>query len=237
MPSKPGKGKTQLFNSYFGGRSVTGKAYGSSVSSKGSSGSSNRPIGYDYNKNLVKVANERLRKLEKVSKMASQSPAYKTIQKLVMSPNSPSAKFYKLGADGSVRFINKTEYSKLTPYEQKKYNEALNAFLNNQTSTKLGIQKARKDAYDAFMENHPNLNWTQEDYERFWKNYSDSEADGEDKNRYQRLTGFFNNPDPDYASNLTDEKIEEIMSYTNNERRYSNAPVRQLQTNDRRYGR
>lgn len=237
MPSKPGRGKFQSFNSYFGGKSVSGKAYGSPVSSRGSSGSSNRPIGYDYNKNLVKTANERLRKLEKVSKMSSQSPAYKSIQKIAMSPNSPSNKFYKLGADGSVRFINKTEYMKLSPYEQKKYNEALASFLNNQTSTKLGIQKSRKDAYDAFMENHPNLDWTQEEYERFWKNYSDSESDNEDKNRYQRMTGFFNNPDPDYASNLTDEKIEEIMSYTNNERRYSNAPVRQLQTNDRRYGR
>lgn len=237
MPSKPGRGKFQSFNSYFGGKSVSGKAYGSPVSSRGSSGSSNRPIGYDYNKNLVKVANERLRKLEKVSKMSSQSPAYKSIQKIAMSPNSPSNKFYKLGADGSVRFINKTEYMKLSPYEQKKYNEALDSFINNMTSYKTGILKAQSKAYEKFMENHPNLDWTQEEYERFWKNYIDSESDNEDKNRYQRMTGFFNNPDPDYASNLTDEKIEEIMAYTNNERRYSNAPVRQLQTNDRRYGR
>lgn len=190
---------------------------------------------FSYDRNLVKTANERLRKLETVNKLAPSSQAYRTVQKYAIEePNSMSNKFYRIvtNKDGTtgIRFITPKDYKKLSAFEQKKFNEALNSFLNNQTTTKLGIMKARLDAYKNFMDNHPNLNWTQDEYERFWKNYEQLQADEEDKNSYNRLTQFFEEPG-EYNEDLTDDKIQQIFNYTSGERRYSDIPIRSNMTN------
>lgn len=192
----------------------------------------------NYNRSLVKTANERLRKLETVNKLAHQSQAYRSIEKYFNNPNSVDNKFYRAvtNKDGTpgIRFITPSQYAKLSDYEQREFDKTLEQFLNNQTSTKLGVKKAQKDAYDNFMDNHPELNWTQEEYENFWKKYYDYSKDQEEKERYNRLTQVLESPDYfDIADDLTDAKIEEIIHYTNREYRYTEAPAKSKLKNRR----
>ena len=185
----------------------------------------------NYNRSKVKTANERLRKLETVSHLAHQSQAYRSIEKFANDPNSVDSKFYRsvTNKDGTpgIRFITPREYAELSDYEQKEFDKTLEQFLNNQTTTKLGVKKAQKDAYEKFMDNHPDLDWTQEEYENFWKKYYDYNKDQEEKERYNRLTQVLESPESfDIAEDLTDSKIDQIIHYTNREYRYSEAPAK-----------
>jgi len=176
---------------------------------------------------LVKTANERLRKLETINRMAQSSEAYKSIERFATDPNAYSSKFYRevKNKDGSpgIRFIKPGEYNQLSRYDQMKFDEIVNNFLENRTTTKLGIEKVRKDNYDSFMKNHPDLHWSQEEYENFWKNYSQAQKDKEDVIAYSMLTQVFNAVTP-YSNNLTDNKIQTLVHYNNKELRYSEAP-------------
>lgn len=197
----------------------------------------NNPV--PYNKSRVKVANERLRKLETVSHLAPQSSAYRSIEKFAMNKNSPDNKFYRwvTNKDGTpgIRFLTPSQYASLSKDEMIEFNKTLDQFLDNMTSTKLGVEKAKKKSYDNFMENHPNLNWTQDEYEKFWKKYSDYLSDQEERERYNRLTQILDYPDTfDFTSDLTDEKIDEVLHYTNREYRYSEAPKKTTRINNRR---
>lgn len=242
MAKKPGNGKTQLFNSIFGDTTVNtpfGKMPSTGSRRSGSAVSGSK--GIDFDSSLLKRANERLRKLEKVNKLSSQSSAYQSIKRFAIDePNSPSNKFYRVSDDGSIRFINKTQFKKLSRYEQRKYMETINNFLANETSTKKGISRVRTKSYNNFMENHPNLNWTQEEYEAFMKAKSQYDIDREDKERYNRLTQFLDDPTKLGGNNLTDKgriddaKIEEILSYINDERRYSKSPSKGKKRNYRK---
>ena len=185
----------------------------------------------NYNRSKVKTANERLRKLETISKLAHQSQAYRSIEKYFNDPNSVDNKFYRAvtNKDGTpgIRFLTPSQYAGLSEFEQKEFDKTLEQFLSNQTSTKLGVKKAQKDAYLKFMDNHPELNWTQDEYENFWKKYYDYNKDQEEKERYNRLTQVLESPDYfDIADDLTDAKIEEIIHYTNREYRYTEAPAK-----------
>lgn len=175
----------------------------------------------------VKRANERLRKLETVNRMAQSSEAYKSIERFANDPNSYSSKFYRqvTNKDGSpgIRFITPSEYNKLSRYDQMKFDEIVRNFLENKTTTKLGIEKVRKDNYDSFMKNHPDLHWSQEEYENFWQNYSQAQKDKEDVAGYSMLTQVFNAA-TQFSNGLTDSKIDELVHYNNKELRYSEAP-------------
>jgi len=137
-----------------------------------------------FPRSAVKTANERLRKLETVNRLAQSSEAYKSIERYATDPNAYSSKFYRqvTNKDGSpgIRFITPSEYNKLSRYDQKKFDEIVRNFLENNTTTKLGIEKARKASYDNFMKKHPDLHWSQEEYNNFWKNYSQAQKDKED---------------------------------------------------------
>lgn len=175
----------------------------------------------------VKRANERLRKLETVNRMAQSSEAYKSIERFATDPNSYSSKFYRevTNKDGSpgIRFITPSEYNKLSRYDQMKFDDIVKNFLENKTTTKLGIEKVRKDNYDKFMKNHPDLNWSQEEYENFWSSYSQAQQDKEDVIGYSMLTQIFNAA-TQFSNGLTDSKIDELVHYNNKELRYSEAP-------------
>lgn len=180
-----------------------------------------------FPRSLVKTANERLRKLETVNRMAQSSEAYKSIERFANDPNSYSSKFYRevKNKDGSpgVRFITPGEYNKLSRYDQMKFDEIVRNFLENNTTTKLGIEMVRKGNYDSFMRNHPDLHWSQEEYENFWQNYSQAQKDKEDVISYTMLTQVFNAVTP-FSTGLTDNKISELINYNSKELRYSEAP-------------
>lgn len=166
----------------------------------------------------VKRANERLRKLETVNRMAQSSEAYKSIERFASDPNTNSYKFYREyeNRDGSpgIRFIKAEDYYKMSRYDQMRFDEVVNNFLSNATSYKTGIEVVRKKNYDKFMENHPNLNWTQKEYDNFWSSYSQAQKDKEEIVAYNAMTLLFNSAK--FADNLTDKKINQILHYNVN---------------------
>ncbi len=210
MPSKPGKGKTQNLSSRYTGIHTNKPRMPKSLQSK------------------VKRANERLRKLETVNKLSGSSSAYQSIAKMALDKNSIDNPFYRFftNKDGStgIRFVTPKEYANMSRIQQQRYEAAVDRFLNNQTSTKLGIESAMRRSYDNFMDSHPNLNWSQEEYERFFKQYSQMQEDEEAKNAYDRMTQVFEEPG-EFGEDLTDEKIVRILNYNSNDFRYSNRPI------------
>lgn len=123
-----------------------------------------------FNRTWVKNANERLRKLEKVYKnrageaLAESSPEYQLIKHYALDlPNGRGSIFDVKYADAkqtrvvSIRFKNATGFKNLDEKQQQFFIESLDKFLNAQTTTKLGIEKAQQDAYQKFMKNHKNL--------------------------------------------------------------------------------
>lgn len=189
-----------------------------------------------FPKSAVKTANERLRKLETIHHLTLSSEAYQSIERFANNPNALSSKFYRFveNKDGTpgIRFITPGEYKNLTTYEQKRFNETVNSFLENNTTTKLGIEKVHHDAYDTFMENHPNLRWTYDEYMDFFDTYSKAQKDKADVIAYGLMTEIFNAP-TNYSDNLTDSKIQELINYNSNEIRYSNQPSRGTFTNNK----
>lgn len=189
-----------------------------------------------FPKDMVKVANERLRKLEVVNRLAMSSEAYKSVERFATDPNSKSNKFYRevTNKDGSpgIRFMTPGQYKQLTEYEKRQFNEVVENFINSRTSYKTGIEVVRKENYDKFMENHPYLSWTYDEYSEFFSAYDQAQKDKEDLVAYGVLTQIFN-ARTDFSENLTAEKIEELLTYNSNEIRYSNKPTRGTLTNNK----
>ena len=133
----------------------------------------------------LKVANERLRKLEKVSKLAESSEEYILMKKYAESYPKTKGIIYnqKLLEEGKLRFIGKREYQKLTPEQQAYFVERINTFMSAASTTAKGIHAAHKKSYYEFMtrygKNYPGL--TQKMYEDFFVKY----------NRYVKVNNEF----------------------------------------------
>jgi hypothetical protein len=207
MARKMNNGKTQNLTSHYNG---------------------NHPRMNKDLRSAVKRTNERIRKLETVNKMATQSPAYVGIQRSFMDKNALNNPFYRMvtNKDGSIgiRFILPKDYEKLSALQKKRYEEEVNRFLNNRMTTKIGIEEAQRKSYEEFMKNHPELGWNQDEYEDFFKAYSQMQEDEEAKNAYDRMTQILEEPG-EYATDLTEEKIVRILNYNTGDIRYSNRPV------------
>ena len=226
MARKPTNGKNQFLNSYFKGKKTSSTPFGTMP--KPTSNMPRQPRMPKALQSKVKRANERLRKLETVNKLSGSSSAYQSIAKIALDKNSIDNPFYRLftNKDGTtgIRFVLPKDYANMSRIQQKRYEDAVDRFLNNQTSTKLGIESAMKKSYDNFMDSHPNLNWSQEEYERFFKEYSQMQEDEEAKNAYDRMTQVFEEPG-EFGDDLTDEKITRILNYNSSDFRYSNRPI------------
>ena len=162
-----------------------------------------RPAGTAYRANLVKTANERLRKMEKIHafdadkypslrnlKFTDLSRAYRDIRKYATEQPNGKGKIYRETSDGGFRFIGKKEYEKLSQAEKRYFDDILNQFLENQTSMKVGVIDAYKKSYDTFIKKYEQYaDWSFEDYMNTWKTYSEQVApDRRDKFQYDQLT-------------------------------------------------
>lgn len=204
-----------------------------------------------YNYNMVRVANERLRKLERRGlykgynkPLSVSSVEYQAMKTMATElPNTKGA-IYRLDRNSDLekysadklRFITKKEYMELTPRQQEYFDEQLQRFLEAQTTTKLGIEKAVDDAYNKFMENHSNMTgMTREEYTEFWEEYADRfnqiQADSDSHYGYEgkekgqntsikdRLNLFLNNATINDLrksrgkSGIDPTKLDEIFNY------------------------
>ena len=190
---------------------------------KGQNGSSEYPY------KLVHAANERLRKLEKVSKMAESSSLYQNMKRQMYELPNKGGKFFQPGKEkGTVRFIGKKKFEKLSEEEQKAYLKRLTTFMQSDLSTASGLKKVRKKLHEAnkdneeerrksyetfrqrpeIQENYPDL--TFEQYTNLFHAYQYySDVKGQHFN-YEDLTLFLENVDLD---KLEPYQIEEAMSF------------------------
>ena len=170
---------------------------------------------------LVKAANERLRKLEKVHKgyktgksLAQSSEAYQSIEEYATSYPKSKGKIYKRNKDGNVRFLSQTEYDKLSAQDKKYYVERVESFLGSKTSTASGIKEAHKKSYDTFMKNYgdkyPDLSFSQ--YEEFFESYNyNMVGDSDSHFGYDEWSAALKHISIDEAMN--DNQMDQIMEY------------------------
>lgn len=216
---KTGKKKTAKRTSYHKPKKISGQK-GKKAESSGAS---------EYPYKLVHAANERLRKLEKVSKMAESSNLYQNMKRQMYELPNKGGKFFQPGKDkGSVRFIGKKKFEKLTEEEQKAYLKRLTTFMQSDLSTASGLKKVRKKLHEAnknneeerrksyetfrqrpeIQENYPDL--TFEQYTNLFHAYQYyTDVKGEHFN-YEDLTLFLENVN---LNILEPYQIEEAMSF------------------------
>lgn len=174
-----------------------------------------------YPAKLVKAANERLRKLEKVHKgykegksLAQSSEVYQSIEDYATSYPKTKGKIYKRNKEGNVRFINQSEFEKLSEQDKKYYIERIEAFLSSKSSTASGIREAHKKSYDTFMRNYgdkfPDMSF--EMYENFFDVYnSNMVEDSKNHFGYSEWSAILDNIQIDQA--MTDNQMDQVMEY------------------------
>ena len=174
-----------------------------------------------YPSKLVKAANERLRKLEKVHKgyktgksLAQSSEAYQAIEEYATSYPKTKGKIYKRNKEGNVRFLSQTEFDKLSAQDKKYYIERVEAFLGSKSSTASGIKEAHRKSYKTFMENYgdkyQDLSFDQ--YEDFFEAYNyNMVGDSESHFGYAEWSSALENIKIDEAMN--DNQMDQIMEY------------------------
>lgn len=106
---------------------------------------------------LAKVANQRLRQLEKSNK-ASSSPAYKYIERLAFDESKTkgtgAAKYTFIGETkwGEIKFNTAT--AKMNQSQLRQEFSFLQRFLNTKTSTVGGVKKNIEKGYEKFKEQY-----------------------------------------------------------------------------------
>ena len=165
---------------------------------------------------LLKAANERLRKLEKVSKKAESSEIYQLMSKYATSYSKTKGKIYSQEAiaQGKVRFLNKSDFNKLSDEDKKYYIERLEAFMNSKSSTLTGIKESHKKSYETFMEMYGNKypELTQKQYEEFFSTYNANiVGDSVSHFAYADWSRVLTNIKLDEA--MTDGQMDNVMQY------------------------
>lgn len=186
-----------------------------------------------FQSKLVKKANERLRKLESVHTemyhlkgmqfdFSELSSSYRNIKKYAegtWGKNKPQ--IYRVDEDtGAIRFLTKSQYNLLDDEGKKYYNDMLQQFLEDQTSTKMGVEQAYVDAYNTFRKNNPQFEGMSfQDYMEAWKVYNDRvKADESNHFGYGKIiklikSGTFS---ADSIEALTAGQVEKSQHYMDN---------------------
>ena len=170
---------------------------------------------FNFPKDIVKAANERLRKLEKVHGLSESSEIYQLMEKYKTSYPNTKGKIYRTNEKGyGVRFIGKKEFDKLSNDEKEYYIERLIRFMESASSTKTGIKTAHETSYKTFMQNYgdkyPGLTFDQ--YSEFWKTFNQKVTkDKNDHYGYTDITQALNNVRIDQA--IRAGQMNQIMEY------------------------
>lgn len=115
---------------------------------------SNNSGSVEYPEKMVRAANERLRKLEVVSKQAESSSLYQRMKGEMYERPNKGGKFFQPGANkNSLRFIGKRKFQQLTEEEQIAYLKRLTSFMQSDLTTAGGLKKVRKKLSEANKEN------------------------------------------------------------------------------------
>lgn len=204
------------------------KKGGRKSASSGIKGQSKKASG-TFPKAMLKAANERLRKLEKVSGLAEGNVMYQSMKNKMMSKPKKEGIIFKSDKTGrGVRFISEREFNKLTPEQQAYYMARLEGFMGSSWSTAGGTKKirqkiseklkpqeeARERAFDTFR-NRPEIrdkfpDLTYEQYKSLFEAYQRLRDVKGDHFKYDDLNMFL-----EYVrlDELKPDQIEEAMSF------------------------
>lgn len=177
---------------------------------------------FRYPKDIVKAANERLRKLEKVFKwgngkkgnaLSESSEIYQLMLKYKDSYHETKGKIYTTDKSGKgLRFINKSEFDKLSKEDKEYYIDRLIAFMESASSTKTGINEAHRKAYKSFMDKYGNKypGLTYEQYGDMFSTYNSKVVDDNNAHySYSDLSKALYNIRIDTA--LRDKQFDRVM--------------------------
>lgn len=173
---------------------------------------------YSYNASSVKMANERLRKMEKVYKTAMDSYEYGQVMKYAVEYPTTKGRIYNVTKNG-IRFLNKTQFNKLDKKGKEYYNRILSQFLEAKTTTKTGLDERFSKAYNTFMKNYGHLqpDLSIEDYKQLFRTYRDMvEVDKNSHFGYNELSQMLN--EVDINAVMTDNQLEMAMKYVSGNR-------------------
>lgn len=173
---------------------------------------------------MLKRANERLRKLEKVHKVSDISQEYQLVKKYYEEYPNTKGRIYKLDTTGrGIRFISVTELNKIIedmPPEKAAqfvhyFYERIEAFLSSKTSTLKGVKEKTEKAYKTFMNNYAGDNsfkgLTINQYVDFFKIYRDMvKADKDDSFGYNQLSEALEYVDISRA--MTDNQMKDVFT-------------------------
>lgn len=184
-----------------------------------------RPSTTSYNAKLVKRANERLRKLEKVHAFKSDSPLsnikftdlsaeYRSMERYINNYPNTKGKIYRRTEDGGIRFIGRAEYEKLTQKEKRYYDRILSEFLEKGSTTKIDILVSYQKAYETFKNaNSMYSDMSFEEYMLTWKTYNNQvKPDKKNQLDYDKLTMMIDSGQF-RLQNLTKNQVEESQKY------------------------
>lgn len=104
-------------------------------------------------KQYAKVANQRLRNIEK-NKYEKSSNAYKYVEQLAYDKLNVT-----YNNQGRPRFLTAKEIKKLSDKELKKYEKTLTNFLEAKTSTGGGVKRKYEKSYKTYTERYGNIDF------------------------------------------------------------------------------
>ena len=99
-------------------------------------------------KQYAKVANQRLRNIEK-NRLEKSSNAYKYVERLAYDKLNVT-----YNNQGRPRFLTAKEIKKLSDKELKKYEKTLTNFLEAKTSTAGGVKRKYEKSYNTYIERY-----------------------------------------------------------------------------------
>lgn len=174
-----------------------------------------------YRASLVKSANERLRKIEKVYNATNDSNIYVWLQKQAVEHPNTTGKFLGyLDEEGNkqleytdrIRFLNKTDFEKLTDNEKSQYNQMLDRFFESNTSTKIGIEEKYRKAMQSFNEENKYQFDNVEDYKKFWDTYNNM-VESDQMSKLDSDTIWYAFENIDIPAMMNENKIEKALRY------------------------
>ncbi len=174
-----------------------------------------------YRASLVKSANERLRKIEKVYNATNDSNVYVWLQKQAVEYPNTTGKFLgyldeqgnkQLEYTDRIRFLNKSDFEKLTDNEKSQYNQMLDRFLESNTSTKIGIDEKYRKAMQSFNEENKYQFDNVEDYKKFWDTYNNM-VESDQMSKLDSDTIWYAFENIDIPAMMNENKIEKALRY------------------------
>lgn len=165
----------------------------------------------DEAKAMAQLANSRLRTLEN-SGQSEYSREYQLVEHYAVGDPNGKGSIYNVDQEtGRIRFT--TSARNMTSEERSYYINTLRNFLNAKTSTVKGTRQAATQAYNTYMNNHPDVAISLDDYQMLWKVFRENvTADRASHDGYNAFMYLLEN---NRLYDLDEDQAAKAMEYIN----------------------